>query len=138
MIDIQLLAQPLADDDCLRFVASDVDGGTVLFKGTVRNHTAGKTVRHLVFEAYDAMAVREMEKIASEGLERWPCQRIAMHHRTGTLLPGETAVLIAVAAPHRQAAFECCQFCIDTLKEKVPIWKKEVFSDGEVWVAAHP
>jgi molybdopterin synthase catalytic subunit len=138
MIDVRLLATALEDDACLRFVASDADGGTVLFKGTIRNQTAGKSVLRLTFEAYEAMAVREMEKIAAAGLEKWQCHRVAIHHRTGTLLPGDTAVLIAVAAPHRQAAFECCQFCIDTLKLRVPIWKKEVFADGEVWVAAHP
>jgi molybdopterin synthase catalytic subunit len=79
-----------------------------------------------------------MEKIAQACLEQFEILRISIHHRTGTLTVGETPVVIAVGAAHRKAAFDACQFAIDTLKETVPIWKKEIFGDGEVWVAAHP
>ena len=84
------------------------------------------------------MAIKEMEKIGQRASEKWPVQAIAIHHREGVLQIGEIAVVIAVACPHRKNAFAACQFAIDTLKETVPIWKKEIFEDGEVWVAAHP
>ena len=79
-----------------------------------------------------------MRKIAERACEKWPIEKISMHHRVGTLGLEGIAVVIAVATPHRKASFDACQFAIDTLKETVPIWKKEFFEDGEVWVAAHP
>lgn len=109
-----------------------------MFIGTVRDSTQGKQVLRLEFEAYNNMAMREMRKIAEQAFGHWPLQAIAMHHRTGVLSVGEVAVVIAVSAAHRAAAFEACRYSIDMLKQSVPIWKKEVFEDGEVWVAAHP
>lgn len=138
MIDIQLLDTPLQAQDCLDRVASDETGGTTLFVGTVRNNTKGRAVVRLEFEAYRPMAISEMRKIAEQAAEKWSARRVSIHHRIGTLEIGDIAVLIAVATPHRAASFEACQFAIDTLKETVPIWKKEIFEDGEVWVAAHP
>jgi len=82
--------------------------------------------------------VKEMTKIAAEIFRRWPTQKVLIHHRTGIMNIGEVPVVIAVAAAHRAAAFDACRYAIDTLKQTVPIWKKEVFEDGEVWVAAHP
>ncbi|MEZ4775253.1 MAG: molybdenum cofactor biosynthesis protein MoaE [Bacteroidia bacterium] len=120
------------------FVSSEHCGGINVFIGTVRNHTKGKTVVRLEFEAYEKMAVNEMKKIARTAREQWQAESIAIHHRTGILVPGDIAVVIAVATPHRAAAFAACQYAIDTLKETVPIWKKEIFEDGEVWVSAHP
>ena len=79
-----------------------------------------------------------MQKIAEKAREKWQALAIVIHHRIGILDIGETAVIIAIATPHREAAFEASKFCIDTLKETVPIWKKEIFTDGSVWVAAHP
>jgi molybdopterin synthase catalytic subunit len=113
-------------------------GGIDVFIGTVRNATKGKPVIRLEFEAYEPMAMKEMDKIAKQAFEKWPVQKILVHHRTGVLEVGEVPVVIAVAAAHRAAAFEACRYIIDTLKETVPIWKKEIFEDGEVWVAAHP
>ena len=84
------------------------------------------------------MAVAEMKKIAEQAIAKWPVLKIAIHHRVGILAIGEIPVIIAVSCAHRNAAFEACQFAIDTLKKTVPIWKKEFFDDGEVWVAAHP
>jgi molybdopterin synthase catalytic subunit len=104
----------------------------------VRNHTKGRNVLRLEFEAYTLMALSEMQKIANLALQSFEVCRIAMHHRTGILLPGELPVVIAVSAPHRSAAFEACSYCIDMLKQTVPVWKKEVLEDGEVWVSAHP
>jgi len=138
MIDIQLLDTPLSPQACLHSVASDEAGGTVLFDGTVRNNTKGRAVVRLEFEAYAPMAISEMRKIAEEVERRWEARHVAIHHRIGTLDIGGIAVLIAVATPHRKAAFEACQYAIDTLKDTVPIWKKEIFADGEIWVAAHP
>jgi molybdopterin synthase catalytic subunit len=113
-------------------------GGMVTFTGTVRNQTQGRPVAGLIFEAYEPMALREMTKIAEEARSRFEVLRVAIHHRTGALQIGEIPVLIGVSAAHRAAAFAACAFCIDTLKETVPIWKKELFEDGSVWVAAHP
>ena len=138
MIDVELKDIPLDPSRCLAATSSNAAGGAVLFVGTVRDNTAGRPVVRLEFEAYEPMAIAEMQKIAREVLSRWNCLHVSIHHRTGTLFPGDIAVAIAVATPHRQAAFEACQYCIDTLKQTVPIWKKEVFEDGEVWVAAHP
>ena len=109
-----------------------------MFIGTVRNATKGKAVVRLEFEAYEPMALSEMQKIADAAMEKWPVHQILIHHRVGTLEVGEIPVIIAVASPHRDAAFEACKYIIDTLKQTVPIWKKEVFEDGEQWVAAHP
>jgi molybdopterin synthase catalytic subunit len=138
MIDIQLKAEALEVEACYERVASPNVGGIALFVGTVRNQTKGKAVLRLEFEAYEPMAINEMKKIAQTAQDRWQTEHIAIHHRVGNLQIGEIAVIIAVATPHRKAAFEACQYAIDTLKETVPIWKKEIFEDGEVWVAAHP
>ncbi len=138
MIDILLTDEPLDSQFCLDQVKAAGIGGIVLFVGTVRNNTKGKEVVRLEFEAYRPMALSEMHKIAEAIQERWPAEGICIHHRTGNLSVGEIPVVIVVACPHRKEAFEACQYAIDTLKETVPIWKKEVFEDGEVWVSAHP
>ncbi len=123
---------------CIDWVMMPESGGIDVFLGTVRNATKGKRVVRLEFEAYKSMAIKEMEKIADQAFDKWPAQKILIHHREGVLQIGEVAVIIAVSAAHRDAAFEACRYIIDTLKETVPIWKKEIFEDGEVWVAAHP
>ena len=138
MIEIKLSDKVLVPQDCIDFVASDSAGGMTVFIGTVRNQTKGREVLRLEFEAYEPMAISEMRKIAEQAAERWNAEHIAIHHRVGILDIGAIAVIIAVTTPHRKAAFEACQYAIDTLKETVPIWKKEIFKDGEVWVAAHP
>lgn len=136
--NIQISAAPLDAPQCISWLADPSCGGIDLFVGTVRSHTKGKAVLHLEFEAYERMALSEMTIIAEEAAARWPVQKILMHHRTGLLAVGEIPVIIGVAAAHRDAAFEACRFAIDTLKQTVPIWKKEVFADGELWVSAHP
>jgi molybdopterin synthase catalytic subunit len=138
MIDVQLLDTPLSVEQCLSFVQHPGVGGIDIFVGAVRNQTKGKTVLRLDFEAYGPMAVSEMEKIAEAAKAQFEVDRIAIHHRVGRLEIGELPVVIAVGAAHRGAAFDACRFAIDTLKETVPIWKKEYFEDGEVWVAATP
>ncbi len=137
-IDIKISADPLEIKSCIDWVMSPECGGIDVFIGTVRNATKGKKVVRLEFEAYESMAINEMNKIAEDVLKKWPVQKILIHHRTGILQTGDVPVIIAVAAAHRDAAFDACRYTIDTLKQTVPIWKKEVFEDGEVWVAAHP
>jgi molybdopterin synthase catalytic subunit len=112
-------------------------GGVVTFLGTVRDASRGHEIQHLEYEAYPLMAEREMEKIADEAAAQWPGARVAMAHRTGHLEIGEIAVVIAAVAPHRAEAFAAARFAIDTLKQRVPIWKKEVAVDGAYWVDEH-
>ena len=138
MIDIQIKEDPLSEVECTQKVADPAAGGTVIFIGTVRNQTKGKSVVRLEFESYIPMAEKEMHKIAKVVEAKWNALHVCIHHRVGVLDVGEVPVIIAVATPHRKAAFEACEYAIDTLKETVPIWKKEIFEDGEVWVAAHP
>jgi molybdopterin synthase catalytic subunit len=123
---------------CIDWVMTPQSGGIDVFIGTVRDQTKGRQVIRLEFEAYEPMALKEMEKIARHAFEKWPVQKLVIHHRIGVLEVGEVPVAIAVSCAHRDAAFEACRFLIDTLKQTVPIWKKEIFEDGEVWVAAHP
>jgi molybdopterin synthase catalytic subunit len=137
-VQIELKDTPLSIFDAETFVESPDTGGSVVFIGTVRNKTQAKPVMRLEFEAYEPMAISEMRKIAEQALTQFAVAKIAIHHRVGVLEIGEIAVVISVSAPHRGAAFDACEYCIDTLKLTVPIWKKEVFEDGEVWVAAHP
>lgn len=135
---IHITNRPLDLEHVISLVAAPNLGGINVFLGTVRDQTKGKKVVRLEYEAYEPMALAEMTKIARQVNEKWAWSVIAIHHRVGTLRIGETAVIIAVATPHRGDAFAACKFAIDTLKETVPIWKKEVFEDGEEWVAANP
>ncbi len=109
------------------------DGAAVIFDGVVRDNTRGRRTLYLDYEAYEAMAVRQMESLAAEARTRFGVRGVAIVHRLGRLEIGETSVLIVVAAAHRGAAFEACRWIIDTLKKTVPIWKKEYFEDGAVW-----
>jgi molybdopterin synthase catalytic subunit len=116
-------------------VASQSDGAIVTFSGIVRGTNQGKKVLFLEYEAYPEMATKMMERIGKEILETWGLSSVRMQHRVGRLNVGETSVVVVVAAPHRDDAFAACHYAIDRLKRIVPIWKKEVFDDGEVWVA---
>lgn len=138
MIDIKISDEPLNIQSCIDRVMCPQCGGIDVFIGTVRSETKKKPVIRLEFEAYKTMAENEMKKIAQQASEKWAIQNILMHHRVGVLQVGEIAVIIAAAAPNRDAAFMACRYAIDTLKKKVPIWKKEIFQDGEVWVSAYP
>lgn len=119
-------------------VQSERAGAVDVFIGTVRNHNKNKEVIRLEFEAFDAMAVKKMKELAEEASRRWPVEKIAIVHRKGILEIGDIAVVIAVATPHRKDAFDACRWVIDTLKEVVPIWKKEIYENGEEWLEAHP
>ena len=119
-------------------VQSDEAGAIDFFVGVVRNNTQQRPVEQLDYEAYGPMAIREMQKIADEACRRWHVLKYVIIHRTGILKIGEVAVLIGVSTPHRDHAFEATRYIIDTIKQTVPIWKKEQFTDGEVWVNATP
>lgn len=120
------------------YLNSPEAGAVNLFIGTVRNHAHAKSVEKLAFEGYEPMAIKEMEKLASQAEEKWDTSHLLMIHALGEKKVGEPVVVIGVASPHRQAAFEACRFLIDELKRTVPIWKKEFYEDGSVWVNAHP
>jgi molybdopterin synthase catalytic subunit len=111
-------------------------GAVVTFVGTTRDHNEGRSVTRLEYEAYPEMAVAEMKKIAALLGERWPIERVAIVHRIGVVPVGEASVVIAASSGHRVAAFEACHFAIDRLKEVVPIWKKEHFEGGEIWIGS--
>ncbi len=132
-----LSAEPLDVGAVVSRVVGPDAGGLVTFVGAVRDHSKGHSIRHLEYEAYPGMAEREMEKLSEEAERRWPGARGAIAHRTGHLEIGDLAVVIAAAAPHRAEAFEACRWTIDTLKQVVPIWKKEVTTEGEYWVEDH-
>jgi MoaE-MoaD fusion protein len=133
--------QPVDIEALERGVADPAAGATVTFAGTTRNGNAGRRVLRLEYEAYEPMALSEMRKLAREAGERFKIVRIAIQHRIGFVAIGETSVAISVSAAHRAEAFEACRFAIDRLKEVVPVWKKEYFEGGEVWIGcqtSHP
>ena len=110
------------------------DGAVIVFEGVVRNHSHGKSVRFLEYHAYESMALKKLEEVGSRAKQEFAIRDIAIVHRLGHLNLGECSVAIVVASAHRGPAFDACRFAIDTLKEIVPIWKKEFYEDGEVWI----
>ena len=114
------------------------DGAALIFEGVVRNQTRGRKTLYLDYEAYEEMALQQMELLAGQALQQFQIRDVAIVHRLGRLEIGETSVLIAVASAHRAAAFDACRWLIDTLKRTVPIWKKEHFEDGAVWADGDP
>jgi molybdopterin synthase catalytic subunit len=127
--------EALSVDEALAFVADPAAGGTCVFVGTVRDHSAAGDVTGLRYEAWDEMADRRLKDLAAELTAGWDLRKVAILHRTGDLSVGEASVVIAVSAPHRREAFEACRHAIERLKEDVPIWKKEELTSGEAhWV----
>jgi MoaE-MoaD fusion protein len=114
------------------------DGAVVVFDGIVRNHSRGRETLYLDYEAYEEMALKQMKQLADEAREKFGVRRVTVVHRLGRLEIGETSVLIVVASAHRTAAFDACRWLIDTVKQTVPIWKKETFTDGAVWAPGEP
>jgi molybdopterin synthase catalytic subunit len=114
------------------------DGATVVFEGIVRNHTRGRRTLYLDYEAYENMALKQMDELAARALTQFQVRDVAIIHRLGRVEIGETSVLIVVTSAHRAAAFDACRWLIDTLKNTVPIWKKEHFEDGAVWADGEP
>jgi len=114
------------------------DGAAVVFEGVVRDNTRDRRTLYLNYEAYEEMALKQMDALAEQALQQFPVRDVAMVHRLGRLEIGETSVLIVVASAHRAAAFDACRWLIDTLKRTVPVWKKEYFEDGAVWADGEP
>ena len=117
-------------------VRSDSNGAVITFLGTTRDTTAGRTVRYLEYEAYRPMADQTLKQIVNEINERWSIRDVAIAHRLGRLEIGDISLVVAVSAPHRKDAFLACQYSVDRIKQIVPIWKKEMFEDGEIWVGS--
>jgi molybdopterin synthase catalytic subunit len=130
----RLTDDPIVLDELVREVASDQAGAIATFTGTTRAYSRGRDVSYLDYEAYEGMAEAELERIASSLLEKHEITAVSITHRIGRVDIGETSVAIAVSAPHRAAAFAACREAIDTLKETVPLWKKEVYEGGEEWI----
>ena len=124
--------------EAYQHLQSPKTGAVNVFIGTVRNHSKGKEVTKLLFEAYESMALQEMKKVANKAMEMWGLENVLIIHATGEKLPGEIVVITGAASAHRKAAFEACEFLIDELKKTVPIWKHEFYTDGSEWVNAHP
>ena len=137
-ISVKISETTLSIDEAYQNILDDRCGGNCLFVGTVRNRNKGETVTHLDFDTYDAMAEKEMAKIAELCLAKFDITKVAIHHRKGYVGIKDIAVIIAVSSGHRDASFQACRFAIDTLKDTVPIWKKEHLEDGSYWVGARP
>ncbi|HEY0785824.1 MAG TPA: molybdenum cofactor biosynthesis protein MoaE [Acidobacteriaceae bacterium] len=133
-----LTRDPIDAAALVRGLKAGEDGAVVVFDGIVRNHTRGRATLSLDYQAYEVMALAEMRSLAAQAVARFPVRQVLLVHRLGRLSIGETSVLIAVASAHRGAAFDACRWLIDTLKQTVPIWKKEYFADGAVWAAGEP
>ncbi|ANM29107.1 hypothetical protein ABI59_05085 [Acidobacteria bacterium Mor1] len=130
----RLQQEPIDLNDLLEPLQHDTDGAMALFVGKTRDHHQGRRVERLEYHAYEEMAARELRKVADQAAAQFAITAISLVHRLGVVAIGEASVAVAVVAPHRGAAFDACRFAIDTLKESVPIWKKERFEDGEAWV----
>lgn len=135
---VRIVREPIDTAGALANIKHGEDGAAVVFEGIVRNQTRGRRTLYLEYEAYEQMALKEMEALACQALKQFAIRNVAMVHRLGRLEIGETSVLIVVASAHRAAAFEACRWLIDTLKRTIPIWKKEYFEDGAVWADGEP
>lgn len=131
---IRLVHSPIEVNEVIRAVATPKAGAIVTFIGTTREQNEGRQVLRLEYEAYEPMAERELQMICNHVTEKWPETRVAVVHRLGEVALGEASVVIAASAPHRADAFAACRYVIDELKKTVPIWKKEFFEGGEVWI----
>ncbi|HEV2124331.1 MAG TPA: molybdenum cofactor biosynthesis protein MoaE [Chloroflexota bacterium] len=130
----RITTDPINAQELIDAVQTAADGAVCVFYGVVREDSRNKKVRFLEYDAYPEMAEKKMREILEEVRARWPEQRAAIIHRIGKLGIGEASVVIAVGSPHRGESFEACRYVIDRVKQEVPIWKKEVFTDGEEWV----
>ncbi len=131
---IQITRDALDRDALVAAVSHPGVGGVVIFEGVVRDNARGKQIRYLEYDVYPEMAIKQIRAIIAEAEKRWGVERVAVAHRIGRIEIGEASVIIVVATPHRAEAFEACRYLIDTLKPSVPIWKKEVATNGEEWV----
>ena len=134
----EIVRERIRTEQIVERIKQGEDGAVVVFEGIVRNHTRNRRTLFLDYEAYEPMALTQMNSLAEKALANYKVREIAIIHRLGRLEIGETSVLIVVASAHRAAAFDACRFAIDTLKRTVPIWKKEHFTDGVVWADGEP
>ncbi|MBZ5495523.1 MAG: molybdenum cofactor biosynthesis protein MoaE [Acidobacteriia bacterium] len=130
----RLVREPIDAASLRNALLRPEDGAVVVFEGVVRNHAHGKKVRYLEYDSYEAMALNKLEEIGTRARREFDIRAIAIFHRLGRMNPTECSVAIVVTAAHRAAAFDACRFAIDAIKQTVPIWKKEVYEDGEVWI----
>jgi MoaE-MoaD fusion protein len=135
---VAIVREAIDTHSVLEALKNGEDGAALVFEGTVRNNTRGRKTLYLDYEAYEAMALKQMDELAEKALAQFKIRDVALIHRLGRLEIGETSVLIVVASAHRAAAFDACRWMIDTLKRTVPIWKKEYFEDGAVWADGEP
>ncbi|HEY4381495.1 MAG TPA: molybdenum cofactor biosynthesis protein MoaE [Acidobacteriaceae bacterium] len=135
---IEITDGPIAADAIVTAMKAGSDGAVCVFDGIVRDNTRGRATLYLDYESYREMAIEQMQRLASEAITKFGVRDVALVHRLGRLMVGETSVLIVVASAHRAAAFDACRWLIDTLKKTVPIWKKETFADGAVWADGEP
>jgi molybdopterin converting factor subunit 1 len=133
-----IVRDPIDTQGVLARIKRSEDGAAVVFEGVVRNQTRGRRTLYLDYEAYEEMALQQMEELAGQALKQFQVREVALVHRLGRLEIADTSVLIVVASAHRAAAFDACRWLIDTLKRTVPIWKKEYFEDGAVWAEGEP
>ena len=133
---IEIIDKQINIQDVLKSVYDPSAGGIDVFIGTTRNHANGKQVLSLEYEAYQPMAIKVLQHIAEESETRWGLRKISIVHRIGRVAIGEASVVVAASSVHRKEAFEACRYAIDTLKKEAPIWKKEYFADGEIWVGS--
>lgn len=130
----ELVRAPIHSEEIVAQMRAPEDGAVVVFDGIVRNQSGGRQTLYLDYEAYEPMALKKLREISAEARRKYLIHRIALVHRLGRLEIGETSVLVVVSSPHRRAAFDACRFAIDAVKRTVPIWKKEYFQNGAVWV----
>jgi molybdopterin synthase catalytic subunit len=130
----RLTREPIDTRELARLLLRPEAGALCIFEGVVRNNSKGKSTRYLEYEGYETMALRKMEEIGGLVRNAWEIEAVGIIHRLGHMDIGETSVAIIVVSAHRKAAFDACEYAIDRLKKIVPIWKKEFFEDGEVWI----
>ena len=135
---VEIVDAPIAAETVVAGMKAGSDGAVCMFDGIVRDNTRGRKTLYLDYEAYREMALEQMRRLSTEALARFGVRDVAVVHRLGRLMVGETSVLIVLAAARRAAAFDACRWLIDTLKKTVPIWKKETFADGAVWADGEP
>jgi|ERR671919_2583648 molybdopterin synthase catalytic subunit len=132
----RVIQQTIELDELVAYVTDPEAGAIATFIGTTRNHNEGRRVIALDYEAYPEMAQKELARIGADAEKQWPICRMAIVHRLGPVQIGDASVIIAVSSAHRDAAFAACRFAIEEIKKTVPIWKKEVFEGGEVWIGS--
>jgi len=131
---VAVTSAPLDSEALVAMVDKNGNGAVVTFAGLVRNHNQGRQVQFLEYEAYEPLAIRALQRIVDEARDLWPGARVAVHHRLGRLEIGEASIVIAAASPHRADAFAACRYTIERVKQIVPIWKREHFDGGDVWL----